>query len=62
MSNSARFPISQNTLQTSQQGKDNFADTLSRATIDGVQLGINYANMAAAQQQDDEVQLTAPPR
>lgn len=39
------------------QGKDNLvADTLSRATINGVQLGINYADMAAAQQQDSEIQ------
>ena len=39
------------------QGKDNLvADTLSRATINDVQLGINYHAMAAAQQQDTEVQ------
>ena len=39
------------------QGKDNsVADTLSRATIDDVQLGIDYSAMAAAQQQDAEVQ------
>ena len=39
------------------QEKDNsVADTLSRATIDDVQLGIDYAAMAAAQQQDAEVQ------
>ena len=38
------------------QGKDNFiADTLSRATIDDVQLGISYANMAMAQQLDIEI-------
>ena len=39
------------------QRKDNFVmGTLSRGTIDHVQLGINYADMAAAQQQDTEVQ------
>ena len=39
------------------QGKDTFVeDTFSRATIDHVQLGINYADMAGAQQQDTEVQ------
>lgn len=39
------------------QGKDNFfADTLYRATINSMQLGINYADMAEAQQQDPEVQ------
>ena len=39
------------------QGKDNsVADTLSRATIDDVQLGIDYCAMVAAQQQDAEVQ------
>ena len=39
------------------QGKDNsVADTLSRATIDDVQLGIDYGAMATAQQQDAEVQ------
>ena len=39
------------------QGKDNYVtNTLSRAIIDDVQLGINYAAMAVAQQQDVEVQ------
>lgn len=39
------------------QGKDNsVADTLSRATIADVQLGIDYSAMAIAQQQDTEVQ------
>ena len=39
------------------QGKDNsVADTLSRATIADVQLGIDYSAMAVAQQQDAEVQ------
>ena len=39
------------------QGKDNpVADTLSRATIADVQLGIEYGAMATAQQQDTEVQ------
>ena len=32
------------------------ADTLSRATINDVQLGIDYGAMASAQQQDAEVQ------
>lgn len=39
------------------RGKDNFvADTLSRASIGDVQLGIDYAAMATAQQQDAQVQ------
>ena len=39
------------------RGKDNpVADTLSRATIDNVQLGIDYQDMAKAQQEDTEVQ------
>ena len=39
------------------QGKDNsVVDTLLRATIDDVQLGIDYGAMAVAQQQDAEVQ------
>ena len=39
------------------QGKDNsVADTLSRATIADVHLGIDYGGMATAQQQDSEVQ------
>ena len=39
------------------QGKDNsVADTLSRATISEVQLGIDYLAMATAQQEDAEVQ------
>ena len=39
------------------QGKENsVADTLSRATIADVQLGIDYGGMATAQQQDSEVQ------
>ena len=39
---------------------DNFvADMLSRASIDDVQLGINYADMATAQQQDAEVQANS---
>ena len=38
------------------QGKNNFvADTLSRALIDEVQLSIDYAAMAAAQQQDADI-------
>ena len=38
-------------------GKDNsVADTLSRATIADVHLGIDYGGMATAQQQDSEVQ------
>ncbi len=38
------------------QGKDNpVADTLSRPTISGVHLGIDYTAMATAQQQDAEV-------
>ena len=37
------------------QGKDNFiTDMLSRAIIDSAQLGINYADMAEAQQQDPD--------
>ena len=39
------------------QGKDNFvADSLSRTTIDSVQLGIDYAMMATDQAEDPEVQ------
>ena len=39
------------------RGKDNsVADTLSRATIADVQLGIDYGALAAAQQQDAEIQ------
>ena len=39
------------------QGKDNsVANTLSRATVADVQLGIDYGAMATAQQQDAEVQ------
>ena len=39
------------------QGKDNFvADSLSRTTIDFVQLGIDYAMMATDQAEDPEVQ------
>ena len=39
------------------RGKDNsVADTLSRATIAYVQLGIDYGALAAAQQQDAEIQ------
>ena len=39
------------------QGKNNpVADTLSRATIAEVHLGIDYNSMATAQQQDAEVQ------
>ena len=39
------------------QGKDNsVANTLSRATIDDVQLAIDYGAMATARQQDAEVQ------
>ena len=39
------------------RGKDNsVADTLSRATIGDVQLGIDYGALAAAQQQDAEIQ------
>ena len=40
------------------QGKDNFvADSLSRTTIDSVQLGIDYAMMATDQAEDPEVQF-----
>ena len=45
------------------QGKDNIvADTLSRANIDSIQLGIDYCGMAADQRDDPEVQAlrTAP--
>ena len=39
------------------QGKQNLvADTLSRATISDVQLGIDYLAVATAQQEDAEVQ------
>ena len=39
------------------QGKNNFvADSLSRTTIDSVQLGIDYAMMATDQAEDPEVQ------
>ena len=39
------------------RGKDNpVADTLSRATVAEVQLGVDYYSMATAQQQDPEVQ------
>eukprot|EP00731_Ephydatia_muelleri_P033543 Em0032g5a len=45
------------------QGKDNpVADSLSRATLDSVQLGIDYSVMAADQKDDPEIQayLTTP--
>ncbi|KAL5474882.1 hypothetical protein EMCRGX_G026906 [Ephydatia muelleri] len=45
------------------QGKDNpVADSLSRATLDSVQLGIDYSVMAADQKDDPELQayLTTP--
>ena len=45
------------------QGKDNpVADSLSRATLDSVQLGIDYSDMAADQKDDPEIQayLTTP--
>ena len=45
------------------QGKDNpVADSLSRATLDSVQLGIDYSVMAADQMDDAEIQayLTTP--
>ena len=39
------------------QGKDNLVgDTLSRANIDSIQLGIDYCGMAADQRDDPEVQ------
>ena len=44
------------------QGKENLvADTLSRATISDVQLGINFFAMATAQQEDTEVQACHTP-
>ena len=43
------------------QGKDNLVMYKSRATIDGVQLSINYTDMAAAQQQTMTCKLTALP-
>ena len=45
------------------QGKNNpVADSLSRATLDSVQLGIEYTAMAADQKDDPEIQayLTIP--
>ena len=38
------------------QGKDSIvADTLSRANVDSIQLGIDYCGMAADQRDDPEV-------